>query len=296
MSEPEILERFKEQIEKQHPKWRVQKEVPCGRLIADGRIVQVDEDGIVQGIICYFEVKDEKSDVRELIATGHGQAQYYAEQSGCEAWLVLPHEAVDRFLEAKKKLDPRVKIYDVDEAKLIDLETVEEKMSKSRMKRAMERVFFKEWQRTYTIETTTPIGLTNPQYNGDKVIFNLGQRIRGMLKEIMKTESPTLAERVKYSVAVEPAFVELCDKKELYVTTDYIPTKGRTTSSTKRDIYNVPPPKKLTFTVRCLEKAGSLTPEIVTHAIIKGGSYCGIGDAHSDGFHGRFRLIEEKIE
>jgi hypothetical protein len=290
VSEKELFTRFKEHIEKEHPNWKVQSEIPCGELIADGRIVMVDEKGILEGVICYFEIKDAKSDVKELITTGHGQAQYYAEQSGCEAWLVLPHTAITRFLLAKKKLDRRVKLYDLDEQKVIDLETVQEKMSKSRMKRAMERTFFKEWQRTYTIETTTPIGLTAPEYNGDNVLFNLGQRIRGVLKEIMKTESPTLAERIKYSVAVEPPMVKICKKNKLYMTTDYISTeRGQTT---KRDIYNAPPPIKLTFTIRCLEKTGSLTPEIISHALIKAGAFCGIGDAHSDGIHGRFKLIE----
>jgi len=294
MSEKQLFERFKEQIEKTHLNWKVQSEVPCGDLIADGRIVLANEKGIVEGIICYFEIKDEKSDVKELITTGHGQAQFYAERTGCEAWLVLPHNAITRFLLAKKKLDPRVKLYDIDEEKLIDLETVEQKMSTSRMKRAMERTFFKEWQKTYTIETTTPIGLTNPEYDEDKVVFNIGQRIRGMLKEITKTISPTLAERVKYSIAVEPAFVMLCQKNELSMTTDYIPTggSGRTAKSIKRDIYNVPPPKKLTFTIRCLEKTGSLTPEIIEQALMKAGAFCGIGDAHSDGVHGRFQLID----
>jgi hypothetical protein len=290
LTEKSILKKFAVHIEEIHPNWRVQTEIPCGKLVADGRIIEVDNDGIVKGIVCYFEAKDEKSDIKELVATAFGQAQYYAERTGCEAWLVLSHESVERFLASGKKLDPRVKLFDIDKRTLIDMEAINEKMSKSRMKRAMERTYFKEWTKTFTIETTSPIGLTNPEYDGDMVIFNLGQRVRGMLKEIMKTESPTLAEQIKYSLTVEPANVILCKKDELSMTTDYITDKKD--SCIKRVIYNVCPPKKLTFTISCLEKTGRLTPEILTHALIKAGKYCGIGDSHSDGVHGRFRLVD----
>ena len=284
MNEQDVIEEFKSWVES-HPNWRFKSEVPVGELRADGRVEEIDENGIVKNIICYIEAKGPNAGLTELL-TGLAQAQYVREHTLIETWLVINHEQVQRLLAQKKKAIGGIKLFDIDNKELIDYETVVEKMSKSRVKRAQEFTI-NVWKRDFTIETISPIAITNPEYDGDNVLFNIGQRIRGMLKEIAKTISNSLSEAVKYSIYVEPLKIPIAKKKELKLITEYVPTsRGQ---SSKREMYEVPPGKRITFTVRCIGKR--LTPELVENLIIQGGMFCGIGDSHSDGYHGRFNLI-----
>lgn len=288
MTEKDLLNEFKQYLEKEHPNWRVKSEVPVGDLVADGRIDEIDEKGIVRDIIAYLEIKSQDADLKDLL-TGLAQAQYYREQTLRETWLVLSHEQLERLMTAKKKGVGGIKLYDINEKKLVDYESVVERMSKSRMKRAQEKTIH-TWSQEFTIQTTTPLAITEPVFNEHRVLFNLGQRIRGMLKEVIKTISPSLAESIKYSIYVEPVQMNICTKKELTLIIKYIPTsRGQ---STKREMYEIPSGKRLTFTVRCISR--KITPELLEDLIRQGGMFSGIGDAHRDGFHGRFILLSEK--
>lgn len=290
MSEKDVLEEFIDWINKTHENWQVKTEVPVGETRADGRIEEVDENGIVKDVVCYFEVKGENVDLKELLA-GLAQAQYYREHTLRETWLILKHQQVQRLLGAKKKGIGGIKLFDVDEAKLLDYETIQERMAKSRMKRYQEQTI-QTWNRDFVIQTISPIAMTSPKFDGENVYFNLGQRIRGMLKEIAKTISGTLSEKVKYSIYVEPLEMIIAKKPELNLTTEYIPTSRG--GSSKREMYEVPSGKTLKFTVRCVGK--KLTPELVEDLLRQGGMFCGLGDSHSDGYHGRFNLLDGETE
>ena len=68
-NEQAVVDEFKAQIEKAHPNWLVQTEVPVGELSADVRIVEVDEKKIVKSVIAYGEAKGEEAD---LLRTDNG--------------------------------------------------------------------------------------------------------------------------------------------------------------------------------------------------------------------------------
>jgi len=287
MSEAEVLERFKSYIEEAHLGWRVQTEIPVGDLVSDGRIVEIDENEVVKDIVCYLEVKGPDADLRELL-TGIAQAQYYREKTLRDVWLVLNSKQVMQIMDAKKRSIGGIKLFDVENKKLIDYETVLEQMSKSSMKRAQERTI-QTWSRQFTIKTTSPIAITNPTLDGEDVLFNIGARMRGLLKEIAKTISPSLAESIKYGVYVEPMRAKIAKKSELSLITKYIPSSRG--SASKRELYEVPEGKEIKFTVRCIGR--KLTPELIEDLILQGGLFSGIGDSHSDGFHGRFDLLQK---
>jgi len=287
MSEEKVVEDFKAWVSKNHVNWQVQTEIEVGEMRADGRIIEVDENKIVKDIIAYFEAKGEDIDLKELLS-GLAQAQYVREQTLREVWLILRTPLIQRLLGAKKKGIGGIKLFDIDKGELIDYETINEHMEKSRMKRAQELVM-NTWSKTFTIETISPIAITTPTFNGETVLFNLGQRIRGAIKEISKTISGTLSESVKYSIYVEPLEVPIAKKSELTLITEYVPTSQG--SSSKREMYEIAKGKRLTFTVRCVGKR--LTPQIIEDLIRQAGQFCGIGDSHSDGYHGRYNLLSE---
>lgn len=287
-NEKEIVEEFKSQIEKAHPSWLVQTEVVIGELTADARIVEVDEHKIVKSVIAYAEAKGEEADLRILL-TGLGQCAYYIEQSGCPAWLIIRHSQVQRLLGSQKKIDPRISIYDIDESKLHATEEIADRMAKSRMKRNQEKTMFKTWERDFTIITKSPMVLTTPQFDKEgHVLFNIGQRVRGVIKLSAQTISGTLADACKFSVYVEPLDVILCDKSELRLIQKFIAdSSGR---GVKREFYEIAAPKTISFKVRSIHP--KLTAEIVENLLRQGGMFCGIGDSHSDGYHGRYELQE----
>lgn len=287
MSEKEVMEAFIKWVQETHPNWKVQTEITVGEMRADGRIVEVDASGIVKDIIAYFEAKGEDVDLKELLA-GLGQAQYLREQTKRETWLVLRTPLVQRLLGAKKKGIGGIMLFDVDKKELMEYQTIGERMEQSRMKRAQEFTI-NTWSKQFTIETISPIAITTPTFDGETVLFNLGQRIRGAIKEIAKTISGTLSESVKYSIYVEPLEVAIAKKSELNLITEYIPTSSG--SSSKREMYEVPKGKKLNFTVRCVGQR--LTPELIEDLVRQAGQFCGVGDSHSDGYHGRYNLISE---
>lgn len=79
-------------------------------------------------------MKDKDADLRELL-TGLAQAQYYREQTLRESWFILRHDQAERLMSAKKRAIGGAKLFDIDEKKLVDYETVVERMAKSRAKR-----------------------------------------------------------------------------------------------------------------------------------------------------------------
>jgi len=284
--EKDLLTEFQQWLQKEHPSWRVKTEVPVGDLVADGRVEEVEGD-IVKDVICYFEIKGEDADLKELL-TGLSQAQYYREQTLRESWLILRHDQLERLMAAKKKSIGGIKLFDLNQERLIGYETVAEAVQKSRMKRAQEATI-QTWKQTFKIETTSPIAITSPEFNGEKVIFNLGARIRGMLKEIAKTISPSLSDAIKYGIYVEPTQTEIAEKKELKLITKFVPTN--TGQSSKRELYEVQAGKTMAFTIRCIGKR--LSPELIEDLLRQSGTFTGIGDSHSDGYHGRFTLTQK---
>lgn len=290
MSEKKVVEDFIAWVKEAHPNWKVQIEIPVGEMRADGRIVEIDEQGIIKDVVCYFEAKGEDADLKELL-TGLSQAQYLREQTLRDAWLILRSPLAQRLLAAKKEKKGigGVVIFDVDKKEPIEHETLMEHMEKSRMKRAME-ITLSTWSKSFTIETISPIAITTPMFNGNDVMFNLGQRVRGAIKEIAKTISGTLSESVKYSIYVEPLEVVIAKKADLTLITEYIPTAQG--SSSKREMYEIPKGKRLTFTVRCTGKR--LTPLLIEDLIRQAGLFCGLGDSHSDGYHGRYNILAEE--
>ena len=263
--------------------------MPIGELVADGRVVEVDKaSGVVRGVVAYVEAKGADAGLREML-TGLGQCCYYTDQSGCSSWLVLLHEQVVRLLESQKKIDPRISVFDVDESKLISTEELSERMNKSRLKRKQERPMFKAWERHFKIVTTSPIAITTPQFNPNgEVLLNIGQRIRGVVKSSAQTISHSLSDACKYSLYVEPLDHVIGTKAELKLVQKYVPdSSGR---SMKREFYELAPPREIEFTVRSIHP--QLTAEIVENLLRQGGMFCGIGDSHTDGFHGRYSLTE----
>lgn len=288
-SENKILEKFANWVVSQGKPWCFQKQVAIGELTADGRIVEVNENGIVKGIVAYVETKGLNTDLREIL-TGLGQCSYYSEQSGCAAWLVLSHPQILRLLGTQKKIDPRTSLFDIDEEKLVATEEVADRMSKSRMKRKLERTMFKSWEATFVIRTITPLAITTPKINGNgEVMLNIGQRIRGMLKLSAQTVSRSLAEACKFSVYVEPLDIVIGKKDELQMIQKFVPdSSGR---SVKREFYELPAPRTIKFNVRSIHP--QLTREVIENLVRQGGMFCGIGDSHTDGYHGRYELQEQ---
>lgn len=284
-NEETVVQRFEEWVV-QNTAWQLQKAIPIGELIADGRLVEISASGAVKAIIAYIEVKGGDADLRDLM-TGLGQCAYYSEQSGCPSWLVLEHAQASRLLGTQKKIDPRTSIFDVEEQKLNATEEVADRMGKSRLKRKQEAVMFHAWEGTFTIVTTSPLVITTPKISGDgKVVLNIGQRVRGLLKQSAQTISHSLAEACKYSIYVEPFDLSIAGKNELLSCTKYLADKsGR---SSKRDFYEIPAPLTLSFTVRSIHP--KLTREVVENLLRQGGMFCGIGDSHTDGYHGRYVL------
>ena len=204
--------------------------------------------------------------------------------------MIVRHPQVERLLGSQKKIDPRISIYDVTESKLNATEEIADRMAKSKMKRAQEKVMFKAWEREFTIVTKSPLALTTPKFDKDgNVIFNIGQRVRGLIKLSAQTISGTLAEACKFSVYVEPLDMVLCNKSELQFLQKFVAdTGGR---SVKREFYEISYPRTIKFKVRSIHP--KLTSEIIENLIRQGGMFCGIGDSHTDGYHGRFELQEE---
>jgi len=293
VTEKDLVEQLKKQIAEKHPNWRVKTEVPIGALRADARIEDVDEQGLVRNIIAYVEVKDESADLKELLS-GYSDALYYSEQSGSYGWLAVPDISIKKILDSGKKFDPRVQLYNIDTGGLVLLESITEKMTKSRMKRKLESTYFQGWSDTFTIKTISPLAITIPQYDSDgvSVLFNLGPRVRGCLKEVAKTVSQSLSESVKYSVYIEPPTVVIAKKSELNMLRKYVPS--RQGQSSTRELYEIPAPRELKFTVRCINP--KLTPEIVENLIRQAGQFAGLGDSHTDGLHGRFVLLPKPTQ
>jgi hypothetical protein len=295
-TEKDTVAQFKEIIENQYSNWRVQTEISFSdtrgqQFRADVRIVQVDDHNIVQRVVAYGEVKGSGADARDL-QMGYAQCLNCCDLTGAEGWFILPHDQVEKFLTPDRagKLDNRVRIYDVDERKLIGTQSVTEQKSKSRIKQKQETPLFSGWNQDYAILVTTPIALTQPDCDPEgNVRFNTGARIRGSIKEVAKTISGTLSDSTKYTLYVTPEISLIGRKDELVMRAKFIPDK-RTGASAKREFYELPAPRTLKFTVNCMNPR--LTPAIVEELIRKAGMFAGIGDSHSDGLHGRFRLIE----
>lgn len=287
-SEADIVARFKSWVESQdHPDWKLQVAIPVGELIADGRIVEVNsENSVIKSIVCYVEAKGDDADLRDMM-TGLGQCAYYAERTGCPSWLVLPHAQTERLLSSEKKIDPRISIFDVTSQKPICTEEISTRMSKSRLKRKQESSMFTSWEKEFTIVTRTPIAIQTIEVDAEGLVsLNIGQRVRGLLKLAAQTISGTLAESVKYSIYVEPLDIKVGKKEELRFVQKYVAAMGG--RSSKREFYEIPAPRTITFQVRSINPR--LTPEIVENLIRQGGMFCGIGDSHTDGYHGRFEL------
>ena len=298
--EKDVIAQFKEVITKLHPNYAVQTELELvdargQKYRADGRVVQKDEKDIIQRVIAYFEAKGPDTDAREL-QTGYAQCLVDCDLTGSETWLVLSHEQVGKFLspDRRGKLDGRVKVFDVDEGTLLSTQSVTELKSKSRMKQRMETPLFTGWSQDYEVIITTPLALTSPNFDAKgNIILNTGMRIRGSLKEVAKTISGTLSDSLKYTLYTTPEQSIIGKKEELIAKTKFIPDK-RSGASAKREYYELPPPRNLKFTVNCMNPR--LTPAICEELIRKAGMFAGIGDSHSDGEHGRFRLVEVKSQ
>ena len=284
--EKQLVEQFKKTIEARHKNWRVKTEVPIGKLIADVRIDEVDEKGITTRVVAYGEAKASE-DLGSLLQ-GYAKALYYAEQSGSPAWLILPEKSFEKLLDSGKEFDARVYIYNMDKGRLETLKGIMELRSKSKRKRREETPLFDAWTRTYIIETTTPIGITSPKYDKKgNVLFNLGVRVRALIRDFLKTKKPSLGDYAKFGIYCEPFEIPIARKDELIYTEKYIPRSGR---SAKKTLYEIPPPKKLKFTVHCMTP--KITPEILDETIREAGTFTGIGDSHADGYHGRFKLLK----
>ncbi len=285
-NEKELIEKFKEIIETTHPNWKIKTEVPIGKLTADVRIDEVDEKGVTTRVVAYGEVKSTE-DLGTLLQ-GYAKALYYAEQSGSPAWLILPEKSFKKLLDSGKEFDARVCVYNVDKSKLETLKGVIELRDKSKKKRREETPLFEAWTRTYIIETITPLGITSPKYDEKgNVLFNLGVRVRALIRDFLKAKSPSLGDYAKFGIYCEPFEIPIAKKDELTYTERYVPRAGHSAKST---LYEIPPPRKLKFTVHCMTP--KITPEILDEAIREAGMFTGIGDSHADGYHGRFKLIE----
>jgi hypothetical protein len=113
--------------------------------------------------------------------------------------------------------------------------------------------------------------------------------MRGTIKLSAQIISGTLAEACKFSLYIEPLDITLCDKNDLQLVQKFVADQsGR---SAKREFYEVAYPKTITFKVRSIHP--KLTAEIIENLIRQGGMFCGIGDSHTDGYHGRYELQEE---
>lgn len=285
--EKQLLEKFKEIIEA-NKNFKVKTEVPIGKLVADVRIDEVDENGVTIRVIAYGEAK--ASEDLGTLLQGYVKAQYFAEQSGLPAWLILPDKSCQKLINSGKEFDARVYLFNVDKGELKPLKDVLELREKSKRKRREETPLFEAWTRTYLIETTTPIGITTPKLDEKgNVLFNLGIRVRALIRDFLKTKHPSLGDYAKFGIYCEPFEIPIAQKSELIYTEKYISRGGRPAKST---LYEIPPPRKLKFKIHCMTP--KITPEILDEAIREAGMFTGIGDSHSDGYHGRYKLL--KIE
>jgi len=295
-SEKEVTEQFGKVIAKLHPSWSIQTELELKdtrgqKYRADGCVIEKDAQGIVLRVVAYFESKGEDADARDT-QTGYAQCLMDCDLTGSEAWLVLVHEQAEKFLspDRRGKLDGRVKVFDLDEETLLLTQSVVEQKGKSRMKQRMETPLFTGWSQEYEIVITTPLALTTPIFNSEgNIVLNTGMRVRGSLKEVAKTISGTLSDSLKYTLYCSPEQSIIGKKEELIAKTKFIPDP-RSGASAKREYYELPPPRHLKFTINCMNP--KVTPQICEELIRKAGMFAGIGDSHSDGEHGRFRLVE----
>ena len=288
MSEAKVIDEFIAWVKEAHQNCKVQKEITVGEMRIDVKIIEVNEQGIVKDIICYFEAKGEDADLRDL-GTGYFQALYVGEQTKRDVWFILRDKSEELWKNAKLKPVAGIQIFNIDQKELHQTESVADRMKKGRMTKAQEGTTT-TWSKNFAIETTSPIAITTngAQFDSEgNLLFNLGARMRGVLKEILKTVRPSMAEKAKHSIYVEPLEIALAHKSELRQIADFIPTK---TGSGKREFYEVSKGKRLNFTVRCI--GSQYTPELIEDMIIQGGTFCGIGDSHSDGFHGRYVLVQ----
>jgi len=285
-NEKMLIQKFSDAIEKINPSWRVKNEVAIGKLTADVRIDEVDGEGVVVRVVAYGEAKATE-DLGEILQ-GYAKALYYAEQSGLRAWLILSEKAYQKLIDSGKEFDARVQVFNVDKGELETLKDVIKLREKSKRKVKEETPIFEAWKRTYSIETLTPVGVTQLKVDSrGNVLFNIGVRARALIRDFLKTKSPSLGEYAKFGIYCEPFEVPIAKKDELVYTEKYVPRAGR---SAKSILYEVPPPRKLKFTVHCMTP--KITPEILDETIREAGMFTGIGDAHTDGYHGRFKLIE----
>jgi len=286
-NEKMLIQKFSEAIKKINSNWRVKTEVPVGKLTADVRVDEVDDEGIVVRVVAYGEAKA-TDDLGDLLQ-GYAKALYYAEQSGLRAWLILPEKAYQKLIDSGKEFDARVQVFNVDKGKLETLKDVIKLREKSRRKIKEETPIFEAWKRTYCIQIVTPLGISSPKIDGEgNVLFNIGVRVRALIRDFLKTKSPSLGECAKFGIYCEPFEVPIAKKDELVYTEKYVPQAGR---SMKKTLYEIPPPRILKFTIRCMTP--KITPEILDETIREAGMFIGIGDSHNDGYHGRFKLLSE---
>jgi len=287
-NEDEAKEHLADFVKNNNSLWRMKTEVPIGSLIADARIDEVNENEIVQRTVSYVEIKISE-DLRDLL-TGYTQALYYAEQSGAESWLATTAAAINKVLSSGKTLDSRVRFFDLDTNTLKDSVSIIETMTKTKRKRKTEETLYKMWTQEYVIQTITPIGIKNLNLDGENILFNIGSRARACIREFLKTKQPSLGDAVKFGIYVEPFEIVIAKKSELKYTEKFVPRQMGT--SIKSGLYEIPPPRKIQFILRCMSP--KLTPEIITEALRQAGRFTGLGDSHTDGFHGRFNVIAIK--
>lgn len=149
--------------------------------------------------------------------------------------------------------------------------------------------------------------------NGE-VMFDVGKKIRGWIKEQARTIKPSAYEAIQYgfkSFTLPEQGEMAIAKAEDLVGTDDFPDKfkndyevpkgfpypfmetiiikeGKTTRSTFAFYYLLPKSVKAKLRIFCF--ARNITPEVVEDLMQKIGPYAGLGDRHSQG-HGTFKLL-----
>jgi hypothetical protein len=150
-----------------------------------------------------------------------------------------------------------------------------------------------------------------------KVLFDVGKKLRGWIKEQVRTVKPSAFEAVQYGFKAfslpEAGEVPIADAKELIGDDDF-PEKFRSEyevpnglpypfmetimikdsksiKSTFSFYYVLPKAVRVKAKLFCF--ARNITPEVVKDLMDKLGGYTGLGDRHAHGY-GNFRVISFK--
>jgi len=151
-----------------------------------------------------------------------------------------------------------------------------------------------------------------------KVIWNPAKKLRGWLKEQVKTIKPSATEAVQYGIktrGVPTDIIEIADVSELegdpnfpekdkqdYITYNNMPypykevivvKDGGKVRSTFSFYYVLKKPIRCKVEIFCF--ARNISPESVKELLEKLGSYTGLGDKHNQDF-GHFKLISFEVK